>query len=86
MTHPQATGTRYIVLQTTPETTTAMGIVLQQAQDRPEAQIVSRGPRCHTDLEPGTQVILDWSRVGQIRWQDTTYYVVNETDIWAVRS
>ena len=80
----QATGTRILIEKMEASTTTQSGIVLQSAQEVPQARILSIGPQVKEDVAVGNIVVVDWSKVGVFSYENERQYVVDESTILAV--
>ena len=79
-----ATGSRIIVKKLQSAMTSSGGIILQNPTDRPQVQVVACGPRVTSDIQPGDDLVLDWSRVGRFEFLEQEYFVVDESDVWCV--
>jgi len=80
----QATGTRCIVSRVK-EMETAGGIILQRdVSENPPCTVISRGPRVQEDIQVGSQILVDWGRVGKIQFEDQEYFIVEESNILGV--
>jgi co-chaperonin GroES (HSP10) len=84
MSRLQALGTRIMIEKIESSRTTAGGIVLQSAQEAPQAQILSIGAQVKEDVAVGDIVVVDWSRVGVFSYENEKHYVVDESTILAV--
>ena len=80
----RATGTRILIERMEASTTTQSGIVLQSAQEVPQARILSIGPQVKEDVAVGYIVVVDWSKVGVFSYENERQYVVDESTILAV--
>ena len=80
----QATGKRCIV-QRIMETATAGGIILQRdLNTNPPCTVVSCGPGVTAEIQTGSTVYIDWGRAGKFAYEDTEYFIVEETNILGV--
>jgi co-chaperonin GroES (HSP10) len=61
-----------------------MGIVLQSAQEVPRARILDVGSQVKEDLKIGDIIVVDWSRVGQMKFENDLHFMVDESTILAV--
>lgn len=84
MTKLRALGTRLLIEQVDAEKVSAGGIVLQSAQEVPRARVLDVGPQVKEDIKIGDILVVDWSRVGQVRFENTTHYMVDESTVLAV--
>jgi co-chaperonin GroES (HSP10) len=84
MSRLRATGTRCLIEKLEASTTTASGIVLQSSQEAPKARILHIGPAVKEDLAVGNIIVVDWSKVGVINFENTKHYMVDESTILAV--
>jgi co-chaperonin GroES (HSP10) len=84
MTKLRALGTRLLIERVEAEKITAGGIVLQHSQEVPRARVLDVGPQVKEDIVIGNILVVDWSRVGQVRFENTTHYMVDESTILAV--
>jgi co-chaperonin GroES (HSP10) len=81
MTTYRATGSRFLIKKIEASKTTAMGIILQNSEDAPRAEIISVGPKVKSSAEVGDIIIVDWSRVGHV---DGDIFIVAEDNVLAV--
>jgi len=84
MTKLRALGTRLLIERVDAEKVTAGGIVLQSAQEVPRARVLDVGPQVREDIVIGAILVVDWSKVGQVRFENTTPYMVDESTVLAV--
>ena len=84
MTKLRALGTRLLIEKIDADRVTSGGIVLQSAQEVPRARVLDVGPQVKEDIVIGNILVVDWSRVGQVRFENTTHYMVDESTILAV--
>ena len=84
MTKLRALGTRLLIEKIDADRVSSGGIMLQSAQEAPRARVLDIGPQVREDIVLGDQLIVDWSKVGQIRFENHTHYMVDETTILAV--
>jgi co-chaperonin GroES (HSP10) len=80
----KAMGTRLYIEKIESAKTTAMGIVLQSAQEVPRARILDVGSQVKEDLKIGDIIVVDWSRVGQMKFENDLHFMVDESTILAV--
>lgn len=79
-----ATGTRLIIEQMAASRSTASGILLQSSQEVPKARVLSVGADVKEDIKVGDILVVDWNKVGQFDFENTKYYLVDESTILAV--
>lgn len=84
MTKLRALGTRLLIERVEAEKITAGGIVLQHSQEVPRARVLSVGPQVREDISVGAILVVDWSRVGQVSFENRTHYMVDESTVLAV--
>ena len=81
----QALGTKIVIERIEAEQTTAMGIVLSNAQDpNPLARVLSRGQDVKIAVELGDTVVVGWSNTAIQKYKGKTYYIIDETGVFAV--
>lgn len=80
----KALGTRLVIEKIEADKTTAGGIVLQHAQEVPHARVLDVGPQVKEDVVVGNVIIVDWTKVGQIKFENNMHYVVDESTVLAV--
>lgn len=80
----RATGKRLLITRIEPETATAAGIILKSSDEHPRARVVSVGPGVDCGVVLGQQVMVDWARVGHIKFEDRDYYIVEQSNVMAV--
>ena len=83
MTNIQAMGYRVIIKQKAANTTTSGGIILQNAQEAPHAEVVAVGYKV-VGIEPGDTVMVDWSRAGAFEYGGVKYNIVIDDNVLAV--
>jgi co-chaperonin GroES (HSP10) len=75
---------RCIIERIEAEKVTAGGIVLQHSQEyNPRAKILSVGEQV-TEVKVGDVIVLDWRNTVPLKYNDQTYFVTEEGNIWAV--
>ena len=84
MTKLRALGTRILIEKIEADRVSSGGIVLQSAQEVPRARVLDVGPQVREDIVIGNILVVDWSRVGQVRFENTTHYMVDESTVLAV--
>lgn len=84
MTQLRALGTRLLIEKIDADRVTSGGIVLQSAQEAPRARVLDVGPQVKEDIVIGNVLIVDWSRVGQVQFENRTHYMVDESTVLAV--
>lgn len=84
MTTLRAIGTRLTIERIEAERTTAGGIVLQSAQEAPRARVLDVGSQVKEDVRVGDVIIVDWSKVGHLNYQNQTHFMVDESTVLAV--
>jgi co-chaperonin GroES (HSP10) len=77
-----ATRNRVIVKKVQPAMTTQGGIILRSSTESPRVVAVSVGPQA-TQIKPGDELVVDWSRVGRFEYLEQEYFIVEETNILA---
>lgn len=83
----KAVGTKLIVERVEREQTSAGGIfITNQADPNPLARVISIGTQVKIDVCAGDQVSISWNNTAQQPYQGKTYYIVDETGIFAVES
>lgn len=80
----RATGSRLLVTKIEPTTTTTAGIILKTTDEHPRARVVDVGPRVDCGVVLGQQVLVDWTRVGHIKFEERDYYIVEQSNVMAV--
>jgi chaperonin GroES len=81
----KAIGTKLVVEKIEREQKTAGGIFITNQQDpQPLAQILSIGSQVKIDVCIGDRISLSWANTAQQPYQGKTYYIVDETGIYAV--
>lgn len=84
MTKLRALGTRLLIEKIEADRVSSGGIVLQSAQEVPRARVLDVGPQVKEDIVIGNILVVDWSKVGQVRFENTTHYMVDESTVLAV--
>lgn len=84
MTKLRALGTRLLIEKIDADRVSSGGIVLQSAQEVPRARVLDVGPQVKEDIVIGNILVVDWSKVGQVRFENTTHYMVDESTVLAV--
>ena len=80
----QATSTRIIFTRIEPEKTTASGLILKSTEEIPQARVVSIGPKVDAGVVLGQRILVDWSRVAQVKFEEQDYYITDQTNVLAV--
>lgn len=81
----KAVGTKLVVEKIEREQQTAGGIFITNQQDpQPLAQILSIGSQVKIDVCIGDKISLSWANTAQQPYQGKTYYIVDESGIYAV--
>jgi co-chaperonin GroES (HSP10) len=81
----KAMGTKLIVERIEREQKSAGGIfITNQADPNPLARVVSIGSQVKIDVCIGDQASISWNNTAQQPYQGKTYYIVDETGIFAV--
>ena len=84
MTKLRALGTRILIERIEADRQTAGGILLQSSTEVPRARVLAVGPQCKEDIVIGAVLIVDWSKVGQLKFENQTHYLVDESTVLAV--
>ena len=84
MTKLRALGTRLLIEKIEADRVSSGGIVLQSAQEAPRARVLDIGPLVKEDIAVGDVLVVDWSKVGQLRFENRTHFMVDESTILAV--
>jgi len=83
----KAVGTKLVVERVEREQKSAGGIfITNQADPNPMARIVSIGSQVKIDVCAGDQVSISWNNTAPQPYQGKTYYIVDETGIFAVEN
>ena len=77
-----ATRNRVIVRKVAPAMTTEGGIILRSSQEQPRVVAVAVGPRV-TEIQPGDELVVDWSRVGRFEYLEQEYFIIEDVNILA---
>jgi chaperonin GroES len=81
----KAVGTKLVVERVEQEQKSASGILLTNMQDpNPLAQVVSIGSQVKIDVCIGDRVAVSWNNTAQQKSQGKTYYIADETGVFAV--
>lgn len=80
----KAVGTRLVIERIEGSKSTAGGIILQTAQERPHARVISVGPQVKEDIAAGDILVVDWSKCGMFEYEKQPYFLVDESTILAV--
>ena len=81
----KAMGTKIIVERVEQEQTSAAGIVLTNMQDpNPLARVISIGSQVKIDVCVGDRCSISWNNTAPQPYAGKTYYVVDETGVFAV--
>lgn len=75
----------HVILQAiVKDNVTEAGLILQKSQEQQtEARVVSVGSTVEA-IEVGDRVLVDWNRVGQIKFNDEIYYVTGQSNVLGV--
>ena len=85
MQHLSATGSRLIVKRMEIDKATESGIILHNPKElNPRAVVVSVGPKVKDQINIGDQIMIEWRRTAKLTHNDHVYYLVDESDVWAV--
>lgn len=84
MTKLRALGTRLLIEKIEADRVSSGGIMLQSAQEAPRARVLDIGPLVKEDIAVGDVLVVDWSKVGQLRFENRTHFMVDESTILAV--
>lgn len=84
MTKLKAIGTRLTIERIEAERVTASGIVLGSSQEAPRARVLDVGSQVKEDIHVGNIIIVDWSKVGHLNYQNQTHFMVDESTVLAV--
>lgn len=79
-----ATGSRLIVKKLQANAVTASGIVLRNPNEQPRAQAISCGPRVTQEIQPGAELIVDWSRIGRFEYLEQEYFILDESAVLCI--
>jgi co-chaperonin GroES (HSP10) len=80
-----AVGTKLVVERIEQEQKSASGILLTNMQDpNPLAQVLSIGDQVKIAVAVGDKVAVSWNNTAQQKSQGKTFYIVDETGIFAV--
>jgi chaperonin GroES len=83
----KAVGTKLVIERIEREQKSAGGIfITNQADPNPLAKIVSIGSQVKIDVCVGDQVSISWNNTAQQPYQGKTYYIVDESGIFAVEN
>ena len=81
----QAVGTKLVVERVEQDQTSAGGIIVTNLQDpNPLAHVLSIGDQVKITVSVGDKVAVSWANTAQQRSQGKTYYIADETGIFAV--
>ena len=80
----KAVGTKLVIERVERQEQTQGGIIISNQQDKnPLATIVSIGDQVKVSLEVGDKVAVSWANTAEQKSQGTTYYIIDETAIFA---
>jgi co-chaperonin GroES (HSP10) len=83
----KAVGTKLVVERIERDQTSAGGIFLtNQADPNPLAQVLSIGSQVKIDVCIGDRVSVSWNNTAPQPYQGKTYYIVDETGVFAVEN
>lgn len=80
----RATGSRLLITKIEPEKVSEAGLILRSTDEHPQARIVDVGPKVDVSVVIGQRCIVDWARVGHIKYEDQSYYIVEQSNVMAV--
>jgi co-chaperonin GroES (HSP10) len=81
----QATGKRFIIKMAEATKTTESGIILQNPlEEQPHAIVVSVGPKTDCGISVGQTIMVDWGRVGKIKFAEEDFFVVEQSNVIGV--
>ena len=80
----RATSKRLLVQRIEPEKVTDAGIILRSTEEHPQARVIDIGPKVDVTVVLGQRCMVDWSRVGHIKFEDQDYYIVEQSNVMAV--
>ena len=81
----KAVGTKLVVERVERDQQTASGIfITNQADPNPLAVVLSVGSQVKIDVCQGDRVSLSWNNTANQPYQGKTYFIVDETGIFAV--
>jgi co-chaperonin GroES (HSP10) len=81
----KAVGTKLVVERIERDQQTASGIfITNQQEPQPLAQVISIGSQVKIDVCVGDRASISWNNTAQQPYQGKTYYVVDETGVFAV--
>jgi co-chaperonin GroES (HSP10) len=81
----KAVGTKLVVERVERDQQTSSGIfITNQADPNPMARVLSIGSQVKIDVCQGDRVSLSWNNTANQPYQGKTYYIVDETGIFAV--
>ena len=81
----KAVGTKLVVERVERDQQTASGIfITNQAEPNPLAQIVSIGSQVKIDVCIGDLASISWNNTATQKYKGNTYYVVDESGLFAV--
>jgi co-chaperonin GroES (HSP10) len=80
-----ALGTKIVLERVEQEQTSAAGIVLTNLQDpNPIARVLSVGDQVKIKVAVGDRVAVSWNNTATQKYKGNTYYIADETGIFAV--
>jgi co-chaperonin GroES (HSP10) len=81
----KAVGTKLVIERVEREQKSAGGIfITNQADPNPLAKIISIGSQVKIDVCIGDQASISWTNTAPQPYQGKTYYIVDETGVFAV--
>jgi co-chaperonin GroES (HSP10) len=80
----QAIRTGIILRQIEPQKTTAGGLILTQNHGTTYGEVVSVGSEVDKAVSVGAQVVVNWNAAVQIPHENDTYFVVDQSSVFAV--
>lgn len=83
----KALGTKLILERIDREQTSPGGLVLTNLQDpNPLARVLSTGDQVKLPVKEGDTVVVSWSNTAQQKYENKTYYIADETAIFAMEN
>ena len=76
-----------VVKQIPLKLTTLSGIILSSdtSGNAEWVEIVSIGDQVHSDINAGDHIIIDWKHAREVKYLDSSYYVIPEQHIMLVK-
>lgn len=80
-----ALGTKIVLERVEQEQKSAAGILLTNIQDpNPLATVLSVGDKVAINIAVGDRVVVSWNNTATQKYKGNTYYIADETGIYAV--